>query len=129
MSEPLEVLWTGACYQVVALRVGAGCPLLQFLDELARSAPKREAKARYWIERVANQGPPRNVEKGHPIHQEQNLYVLKPDQQVRLVYFLDQRRVIITHGFFKTKKDIPPNEKEKALNARARYWEEKRGEM
>lgn len=115
------------------MRAGAGCDLIEFIDELGKSAPKREVKARYWIERVGDYGPPRNVEKGHPVHQEQNLYVLEPDQQVRLVYFLDNearpKRLVITHGFFKTKTDIPPNEKDRALNARARYWQGKRGEL
>lgn len=132
MRETHEVLWTGACYQVVALKIGRGCPLLEFLDELGKSAPKRENKAMQLIERVAEHGPPRNVQKGHMVHQEHNLYVLKPDQQVRLVYFLDHdarpKRLVITHGFFKTKQDIPRNEKDRALEARGWYQEQKRGE-
>lgn len=132
MDEYSELLDTGAYCQVVAVTTAHGCPLRAFLEELDQSAPQRSRKAWYWIKRLAEFGPPTQVDKGHPIHQERNLYVLKPDRQVRIVYFRDDganlRRVVITHGFFKTKQDIPPNEKDRALNARARYWEGKRGD-
>ena len=128
MEEPAELLYEGTAFHVYVAKSGERCPYWDFLHEL-RSAPQRRAKIKYWVERIGDEGLPASERKWHRVHADANLFVLKPDRQVRLVCFLDRdahpKRIVITHGFFKTTADMPPNERTRGLNARGRYFESK----
>jgi hypothetical protein len=128
MEEPAELLYEGGLFHVIAASFGGRCAYSEFLED-RKSAPIERKKIVRWVQRLGDRGQPLNERKGHKVHSDSNLFVAKPDRQLRLVYFTDSAtspaRIVITHGFVKRTSDMPPNEEEKARHTRARYFDEK----
>lgn len=131
MRQEVEVLYDGDQYTVVALRSGDRCAFEEFLDgKQIRSSRDRKKKIAKLLRRFAEGGPPHNPEKFHQVDDEHNLYVLKPDGQVRLPCFYDtsgtRKLLVITHGYVKKSRKMPPREKKRAQEAKRRYFEKER---
>lgn len=77
------------------------------------------------LERIAEYGPPRNLEKFRPLGD--NLFEIK-SSQIRIICFfagndINNKNVILTHGFKKPKKTVLLREKGKALQIKKAYEE------
>ena len=80
-------------------------------------------KALRLLVRVAEDGPPRNVQQNRKL--DRDIWELKSDQ-TRLLYFTEGRRVIIlTHGFLKKQQKLPRRELERARRLRDQYLSER----
>lgn len=82
------------------------------MDELQ---PKIRAKVEKWIEKLGEEGPnlPRpfaDVVRGKI----RELRIVFGSSCYRFLYFFFCRRIVITHGFVKKTKRLPPGEIEKA---------------
>ena len=55
------------------------------------------------------------------------IYAFKPQPDRYLSFFTDGREIIVTNGFKKKTKKLPPNEKDLALNCRQDYLNRKAG--
>jgi putative component of toxin-antitoxin plasmid stabilization module len=108
----------GATYEIYALEHDGHCDLREFLLELHRSNSIEFAKLVKDLDRTADSGIIRNPEKFKLLHD--GIYEFKTHGGIRVLCFLDGRRIIVlTNGFMKKKKydsDI-----QKAINLRVKY--------
>ncbi|MEA3402217.1 MAG: type II toxin-antitoxin system RelE/ParE family toxin [Armatimonadota bacterium] len=124
-----ELIEDGFGFVVVALRTREGHPTLydEFVQDELRE--DEQQKIDYAVRRMAHYGPPRNPEKGHPVTNHRNLYVLK-EHQTRVFWFYTGENlkgkgiIALTHGFRKKRDKPPPQEIQRAENLKARYAEE-----
>lgn len=88
------------------------CPTDEFLDELQ---PKIRAKVEKWMEKLEEEGPslPRpfaDIVRGKI----REIRIVFGSNCYRFLYFFFGKRIIVTHGFVKKTKRIPPGEIERA---------------
>lgn len=69
------------------------------------------------IQRVADHGPPRNEQICRSIQSVKGLYELKPGR-VRIPFFYQNGRIILTHAFFKKGQSTPQREIDRAVRLR-----------
>jgi len=95
------------------------CPLLEYLVGLeAQLAADGRAMLRL-LARVAEHGPPRNVEISHKIAGEIWEFI---SGRLRVLWFYDEgRRVVCCHGFVKRTKKTPAAEIERGMSAHEAY--------
>jgi hypothetical protein len=107
--------------EVVIYREEDGAtPLLDWLAGL--NAPKQVAKCLATVEQLKS--------RGHELRRPtadllaDGIYELRSrvgTVQLRILYFFDKKQAVITHGFVKTGKAVPPEEIDRAKQARQRY--------
>jgi len=101
------------------------CPTEEFLDELQ---PKIRAKVEKWIEKLGKEGPnlPRpfaDVVRGKI----RELRIVFGSNCYRFLYFFFRKKIVVTHGFVKKTKRLPPGEIEKAERMMQDFLQRYRG--
>jgi phage-related protein len=120
-----ELVTAGKLYVIVALCTREGDLTLfdQFVESLPEAGQKKIHAA---AERMCNQGPPRNLEKGRPIKGQNNLFELK-EYQSRVFWFragkLPDGRglIVLTHGFTKKTDKTPQAQIDRAVALKKQY--------
>jgi len=107
--------FAGRSFVLFYLVEGGDCPTEDFLAGLAGGDVAAHKKATLALQRLAENGPPRNMERGKQL--ERDLWELK-SHQVRLFYFVRGGRAFFTHGIKKKRDEIPPRELERARRLR-----------
>lgn len=103
MKKSIEILHTGAKFQICAIIENGQCLVKDFIDSLNESSQK---KIMALLKYAAENGPPINKEKFQKLT-DHELFEFK-DYQTRIFCAFDKgRMIILTHGFIK-KKDKPP---------------------
>lgn len=92
-------------------------PVLEFITNLQ---PSDLNKVIALLDRVATHGLPNNPEKYKKLNRYNNLHELKSDH-VRLLFFIDGRRMILTEGFMKTKSSTDARYTERAERRRLAF--------
>lgn len=112
----------GRWFTIKVLRTSSGRSYFREFHD--NELEKRErAKVWYWIERRANHKQIRNEQRFSKL--EDDIFELKPTDQVRLPgFFYGEGVFIITHGFKKQKRKTPRKEIRKAINCRDRFLED-----
>lgn len=101
------------------------CPTLSFLNELNRNHKAEVSKLARLFDYIAQNGPPRNIEKFRKLHSAEEIYEIKTTK-VRILCFFDGEKIIIcTHGFIKKSQKTPKNELHKAIQTKNAYFHEK----
>ncbi|MFC1644033.1 type II toxin-antitoxin system RelE/ParE family toxin [Candidatus Omnitrophota bacterium] len=95
------------------------CPAEEFLNTLQLSV---RAKAMKWIQKLEEEGPdlPRpyaDIVRGKV----RELRVVFGSNSYRFLYFFVGKKIVITHGFLKKTKRIPPREIKRAESFRADF--------
>lgn len=100
------------------------CPLLDFLTGLSGDLARDGRRLLALFERVAAEGPPRNVEVSHQLAEGIWEFV---QGRLRALWFYDERRlVIVTHGFVKRTRKTPSTEIERVVVQRTAYHRDRR---
>jgi len=104
------------------------CELLEFLQDLGPNLQKDCDRILALLEKVAREGPPRNIEISHQIKGKLFEFI---QGRLRVLWFYDEGRLIIcTSGFIKKSRKTPRNEIEHAIQIMNEYFEDKkRGEI
>jgi mRNA-degrading endonuclease RelE of RelBE toxin-antitoxin system len=98
------------------------CATLAFFQEHARLRPKEFEKLSALLQRVANDGPPNEINKFKELKGEDGLCEFKTSGGLRLLCFWDEGSLIVTtHGYLKDKQRAPKRELETAQSLRSRY--------
>jgi hypothetical protein len=103
-----------ATWTVLAVCTDRGdCPLLAFLGGLSGDLARDGRRLLRLLDRVAADGPPRNVGVSHQLAEGIWEFVRG---SLRALWFYDEgRTVIITHGFAKRTRKTPAAEIERAV--------------
>lgn len=111
-------------YKVYALgRDGDDCDLLDFLSSLGPNRQKDGDRLLALLERVSQNGPPRNTDISHQIRNEIFEFI---QGQLRVLWFYEEGKVILcTHGFLKRSRKTPDREISRADLLRKGYLETK----
>ena len=105
-----------AGYEVILYETREGkCPAQDFLDDLN---PKVRAKVAKWLGMLEREGPnlPRpyaDVIRGKI----RELRVSFGGMHHRFLYFFDEKRIVVTHGFVKKSSAVPEEEILRALRS------------
>ena len=97
----------GAAFRIVAYATGRGmCPVEEYLDGLPSRDRKRLDALLY---RVAEQGPPRNVERSVKVAGEE-FWEFKAYQERIFWCYASGQRIVLLHGFTKKSRRTPARE-------------------
>lgn len=115
----LDRIRTGR-WAVLAVCTDRGdCPLSRFLSALSGDLARDGRRLLALLERVAVDGPPRNVEVSHQLAG--GIWQFAQGRLRVLWFYGDGRLVIVTHGFVKRSRKTPPAEIERAVACRQAY--------
>jgi phage-related protein len=99
------------------------CPLAGFLSALSGDLARDGRRLLALLERVAVDGPPRNVEVSHQLAE--GIWQFAQGR-LRALWFYDEGRlVIVTHGFVKRSRKAPAAEIERAVVCRQAYFRDR----
>ncbi len=98
----------------------------EFLDDLEKNDPDSHAKVVAALERLAENGPPRNIEKFRML--EKGVFELKVSQ-CRLLNFRDDNFYIFTNGFRKKTDKAPPKEIKQSKKCHDNYVSKKQSNL
>jgi phage-related protein len=104
------------------------CELLEFLQGIGANLQKDCDRILALFAKVALEGPLRNIEISHQIKGKLFEFI---QGRLRVLWFYDERRLIIcTSGFVKKGQKTPRNKIEHAIQVMNEYFEDKkRGEI
>ena len=121
MAVVLYEIEKGRHCSLMAMGDADGCPLHEFLADLAKSNSKEFAKTVALLGRVANHGTPMNTEKCRYFQKEKS-FELKPGG-VRVMAFWDEGQMIIcSHAFLKKGRKTPKRELNRLITAKTNYF-------
>jgi len=101
------------------------CPVLDFLAGLEGKLAKQAVRMLALLSQVAEDGPPRNVERSHQVAAE--IWELIHGDLRILWFYAEGRIVVLTGGFVKKSQKTPRAEVEAAERALAEFREASRG--
>lgn len=107
----------GRQHNICSVTQGSRCHVLEFIEGLEQ---KDQKKVFVLLRRVADHGLPHNEEKYHKL-KGVDICEFK-SFQVRLLFFRDGARIILTHGFIKKGDSTPKSEIERAVNIQKQYF-------
>ena len=100
------------------------CELLEFLGGVDQTLQKDSDRMLALLGRVAMEGPPRNTEISHQIKGKLFEFI---QGRLRVLWFYDERRLIIcTGGFVKKGRKTPRREIDHAFRLMDDYFEDKK---
>ena len=107
-------------YEIIFYATSQGdCPIREFLDEIDE---KPRAKIMKFISHLEQQGPDLPRPYADTLRDKiRELRVPYGKLQWRVLYFFDDKRVVLTHGFLKKTQAVPAEEIDRALR-RMRDW-------
>jgi len=94
----------------------------EYYSELTISEQK---KALALFRLMGERGVIRNVEKFN--NEGDGIYAFKPQPDRFLCFFVKGKKIIVTNGFRKKARKLPPDEKQRALRYRDEYERQERG--
>jgi phage-related protein len=98
--------------------------VLDFLAGLSGDLARDGRRMLALLDRVAADGPPRNVEVSHQLAQGIWEFI---HGRLRVLWFYDEGRLVIaTHGFVKRTRKTPAAEIERAVACRDAYFRDRR---
>lgn len=124
---PIQLIQSGATFDVYAWGDEEHCDVLKFLERLDADGNSDADRLRYLIHRTANHGPPESTQHCRDLGD--GIYEFKAPKSARLLWFYERGSVIIcTHGFTgkRGKGKTPPSEKGRALSVRRERERERR---
>ena len=84
------------------------CPMKQFIDTIP---VKAQTKMNRWLEMLEDRGPDLPRPYADAITGKiRELRMVFAGQHYRCLYFFDQKRIVVTHGFIKKTDEVPPGE-------------------
>lgn len=95
-------------------------PLLEWLTGL--NAPKQVAKCLALIEQLKAMG--HELRRPHADILSDGIYELRARVgrvQLRILYFFEDKKAVVTHGFIKTGQAVPPEEIDRSKQYRKNY--------
>lgn len=115
----------GAQFSIHAWGNAEYCALLEFLEAMENEAKADLQQLTKLFNLTAEQGVIKNKEKCRPL--KEGIFEFKANQ-LRVLWFYDQNRIIIcSHGFKKKSRKPPAREIERALKIKAQYFAEQKG--
>ncbi len=112
-------LLSGNRFRILALLQSNSCQVEEYIKNLDE---KDQKKVLALLDRVSDNGPPKNIQKSRKIRISDDIWEFKPTSQIRILWFYDgPGRIVLTHAFRKKRQDIPVNEVKKAEAARKSY--------
>lgn len=116
----------GELYEIRAWGDDKDCQLLEFMTELAGHTSRDAERIYYLMRRTADIGPPRNNLQCRYIGDD--LFEFKAPGGTRVLWFYDEGFTIVcTHAFVKKSQRTPKDQKNRAIDIRRKYFEEKWG--
>lgn len=100
------------------------CPVLEFLAGLKGGLAKQTVRMLALLSQVAEEGPPRNVERSHKVAAE--IWELIHGDLRILWFYAAGRIVVLTGGFVKKSQKTPRTEVDAAERALAEFREASR---
>lgn len=120
----LKEIKSGDWCKIYAYGTKKQCPVFDFFKEQQKERPKELAKLLATLQTTVNNGPPKNKQKCNSLGDK--LFEFKTTGGLRLVFFWDCNRIIVTtHGFLKKTNKTPPGQKEMAMKIMKEYFEAK----
>jgi phage-related protein len=117
MPDRPIIIYNGSLFAVEgAISANGECESKDFLDALGET---ERAKILKIIKRLANFGVVQNREQFKKVEGE--IWEFKEFQRRILMYYLPNRRIVLTHGFIKKGDRIPRSEIERANTIRHEY--------
>jgi phage-related protein len=116
-------------WRIVAVCTPRGdCPLLEFLATQQGHLARDSRRMLRLLERVAQQGPPRNTDVSHQIGDSLWEFI---QGQLRVLWFYDEGRIVVcSHGFVKKGRKAPRGEIARARESQDQYrWARRKGEI
>lgn len=96
---------------------GGDHPAAEFLKDLPT---KVRAKVAFWMNLLQNEGP--NLKRPYADTLQGSIRELRVSfgkLEVRMLYFIHDKQIVLTHGFLKKTQQTPPSEIERAERYRA----------
>jgi phage-related protein len=120
---PLKRIYLGASFEICYwCKTNEACFVEEFFKELQISDHPDLDQMLRLIKRVAEFGPPRNIEMSRAL--EDGLLEFKAGA-IRIIWFYERNKIIIcSHGFLKKGRKTPKLEIEKAQTIRKEYYAE-----
>ena len=106
-------VWT-----IKALHDGRRCFATDYIDGLPEND---QEKLHALLRRAAERGPPSNREKFGKV--EGRIHEFKSYQDRLFCFYGPNKTIIITHGFRKKRRRVPPNEIDRATRLMAQFLE------
>ena len=97
----------------------------QAFDYYLSLTPSEQKKALALFRLMGERGVIRNVEKFN--NEGDGIYTFKPQPDRFLCFFVKGKRIIVTNGFRKKTRKLPPDEKQRALRNKDEYESRERG--
>jgi phage-related protein len=120
----LERIRAGAWTVLAVCTERGDCPLLDFLAGLGGNLAKDGRRMAALLDRVAAEGPPRNVEVSHQLAEGIWEFI---QGRLRVLWFYDEGRLVIaSHGFVKKTRKAPASEIGRAVECRETYFRDRR---
>ncbi len=95
---PTEIIRKGPAFEVRGWVSGGECQVLNFLEQLSLDPKSDHARLNYLLERTANFGVVKNLQQIRAL--DKDFYEFKGTKTSRIVFFYDNKRLIIcSHGF------------------------------
>ena len=96
------------------------CPIEEFLDNLQ---PEEQVRTNWHIDRLEEMGPGLPPQWAH--HLDDGIFELRircRSVRLRVLYFQDGSRFVLTHGFKKKTGAVPQSEIDRAFDSRRDYF-------
>jgi phage-related protein len=123
MSIELKPLPVAGRFKIYALKTGNSCLAEEFLDIQSSQMPDEVAKMMRLLDNAARDGQPRNKEKCNTLGDK--IFEFKT-KKLRLAWFWDAGCIIVcSHGWIKKSQKTPTGEIDRAIAARAAYFDAK----
>jgi len=126
---PVRMIRDGQAYKIFAWERSNSCETLDFLIRLQEHCEPDYRRILALLKLTSESGPPRNPHSCLALHGQhaEGLYEFKAPRGARLIWFYDQKRIIVcSHGFIKKQQKTPPSEIYKAQEIRREYFKEKK---